>query len=43
MRVRAALAAAFLVVAGAAGADELAVYLASGASAEIFDQYDNAG
>ncbi len=38
----AALAAAFLAAA-AAGADEIAVYRASGPDARLFDQYDNDG
>jgi len=43
VRVCVVLAAALLAAAAAADADELAVYLASGASAGIFDQYDNDG
>ncbi|MEX0878571.1 MAG: transglutaminase-like domain-containing protein [Thermoanaerobaculia bacterium] len=41
-RTAAALAAAFLAAA-AAGADEIAVYRASGSDAGLFDQYDNDG
>ncbi len=39
----AALAGALLVLAAAAGGDELAVYRASGSAAGLFDQYDNDG